>query len=143
VRIPPLPSQASATPCHLYSNTIESPCFDSLVNGTAYSVREYASQEAEYWTNAKISNPSFSKAQNNGFQANFNYIEGENDQGVTIPMTVRSVLSPRQHQDGWRCKLPVEPALTVPSVSGLVSGAGHLPQGRPHGVAGEMRSRDH
>jgi hypothetical protein len=33
--------QALADVCHLYSNTIESPCFQSQKNGTDYSIRYY------------------------------------------------------------------------------------------------------
>ena len=38
---------AAAEVCHLYSNTIESPCFTVVKEGSDYQIREYAGTQAE------------------------------------------------------------------------------------------------
>ncbi|TFJ86923.1 hypothetical protein NSK_002011 [Nannochloropsis salina CCMP1776] len=93
-------STVAAEVCHLYSSTIESPCFTLLRNESGYEVREYRGEEM--WTSAYVRSPSFAQAQNKGFMANFDYISGENSEGEKIPMTAPVTFrSAPDDQVGW------------------------------------------
>ncbi|KAM3575170.1 hypothetical protein VYU27_002867 [Nannochloropsis oceanica] len=87
---------AAGDVCHLYSTTIESPCFTTVKNTSAYEVRKYGGDEM--WTSAHIKARSFAVAQNKGFMTNFEYISGENSKEEKIPMTAPVIF--RRSPDG-------------------------------------------
>jgi len=60
----------------------------------------YGTPLESFWTNAYIDSEDWATIQNDGFYKNFNYISGENNEDLTIPMTA-PVLFRAAEAGGW------------------------------------------
>lgn len=107
--------------CHEYSTTIESPCSQIIANATdnSYFIRQYTSDHTIF-TKAHVASTAFTDAQNTGFNLNFDYISGANEDQVTIPMTSpvlfrQNISTETGKPEGW------EVSFFVPSMYPTVS----------------------
>jgi SOUL heme-binding protein len=84
------------------AQTIETPCYSLVLNATSFQVRLYGAGLPQAWSTAAVVG-SFSDATQEGFQANFDYIEGANSASVKIPMTAPVLARPTNTSDvAWR-----------------------------------------
>ncbi|XP_038064105.1 heme-binding protein 2-like [Patiria miniata] len=68
-----------------FCKELDCPKFEEKYNSTAYQIRMY---ETSKWVSTTITGLDYQAATEEAFMKLFEYIEGENDQHVKIPMTV-------------------------------------------------------
>mmetsp|Transcript_8669 Transcript_8669/g.28584 ORF Transcript_8669/g.28584 Transcript_8669/m.28584 type:complete len:227 (+) Transcript_8669:86-766(+) len=77
----------------VFCHDIECPHFEVVHKTDAYEVRSY---DATVWATTLLKDVDWDKAEKSGFMRLFNYISGENEQAIKIPMTapVRNQVAP-------------------------------------------------
>ncbi|KAJ1481948.1 SOUL heme-binding protein-domain-containing protein, partial [Baffinella frigidus] len=98
--------KSSDPPCHLYSDAIESPCFTTVRTEPDFQVREYTGGFMGLWFSTASFQAGWDEAMQKGFQANFEFISGDNDHReriyMTTPVLATKTADPQQDGGGWK-----------------------------------------
>eukprot|EP00953_Heterococcus_sp_UTEX-ZZ885_P036771 18924-Heterococcus_DN1.PRE.1 len=94
-------ASVNSTPCHQYSQKIESPCNEVIDAKHGYEIRDYSANNTIFYTSAYVSSSCFGVAAKQGFDKNFAYISGKNSKNETIPMTAPVTFRRDHATDGY------------------------------------------